>query len=149
MVHVIRSAGNAGIIQTALVDELEKVIDARKDVVHEHYGIKVFVLAVPQLVERYKGSVSHFGKILNTVVERAACALGCADGNPKPNRASEGVKYAEKRLCLVRGTILVDGYKNVVVTKEGRDAEESRKDVWNDVEGIVKVDCKEILVLSA
>ena len=36
-----------------------------------------------------------------------------------------------------------------MVTKESRDAEEGRKEVWNDVERVVKVDGKEVLVLSA
>ena len=149
MIHVVRGAGDTGVIQTALVDELEEVIDAWKDIVHEYYGIKVLVLAVSQLVEGHKGSISNFGEILNAVVERAARALRCADGNPETNGASECVKNAKERLCLVGGAVLIYGYKNVVVTKEGRDAEEGGKDVWNDVEGVVKVDRKEVLVLSA
>ena len=149
VVHVICSAGNTSVIQTTLVDELEEVVDAWKDIVHEHYGIKVLVLSVSQLVEGYKGSVSNFGEILDAVVERTARALRCSDGNPQTNGASKSVKNTEERLCLVGRAILVDGHKNVVITKESRDAEESRKEVWNDVEGIVKVDSKEVLVLSA
>lgn len=131
------------------MDELEEVIDAWKDIVHEHYGIKVLVLAVSQLVEGHKGGVSNFGKILDAVIERTARALRCSDSNPQTNGASESVKNTEERLCLVGRTILVYGHKNVVVTKESRDAEEGRKEVWNDVERVVKVDGKEVLVLSA
>ena len=149
MVHVICSAGDTGVIQTALVDELEEVIDAWKDVVHEDYGIKVLVLAVSQFVERHKGGVSNLGEILYAVIECATGALGCADGNPETNRASESVKNAEESLCLVGGAILVYRYKNVMETKEGRDAEEGGKDVRNDVEGVVKVNREEVLVLSA
>lgn len=149
MIHVICGAGNAGIIQSALEDELEKVIDTWKDIVHEHYGIEILVLIVSQLVEGHEGSVSDFGKIFDTVIEGAACALGCADGNPEADGASEGIINAKESLCLVGGAVLVNGYKNVVVTKDGGNAEEGGKDVRNDVEGIVKIDGKEVLVLSA
>ncbi len=149
MVHVICGAGNAGIIQAALPDEFEEIIDAWKDIVHEHYGIKILVLIISQLVEGHKGGVSNFGEIFNAVIERPACALRSADGNPETNGAGECVKNAENSLCLVAGAVLVDGHKNVVVTKDGGDAEEGGKDVWNDIEGIVKVDGKEVLVLSA
>jgi hypothetical protein len=100
-------------------------------------------------VEGHKGSVSNFGEILDTVVEHAAGALRCADGNPETHGAGESVKNAEESLCLVGGAVLVDGYINVVVTKECGNAEEGGKDVRNDVEGIVKVDGEEVLVLSA
>jgi hypothetical protein len=149
MVHVICGAGNAGIVETALEDELEEIIDAWKDIVHEDYGIKVLILSVSQLVEGHKGSVSNFGEILNTVVESATGALRCADGNPETHGAGESVKNAEESLCLVGGAVLVNRYINVVVTKECGNAEEGGKDVRDDVEGIVKVDGKEVLVLPA
>lgn len=48
---------------------------------------------------------------------------------------------------MVVGAILVDGDKDVVVAEDGSDAEESGKEVGDDVERIVEVDGKEILVL--
>ena len=149
MVHVICGAGNAGIVHTALVDEFEEVVDAWKDIVHEHYGIKVLVLIVSQLVEGHKGSISNFGKILDAVVERAAGALRCADGSSKTHGAGESVKNAEESLCLVCGAILVDGHIDIVETKECRNAKEGGEDVRNNVERIVKVNSKEVLVLPA
>jgi len=149
MIHVIRGASDASIIQTALENELEEIVDTRKNIVHEHDGIKVLVLCVSQLMERHKGSVSNLGEILDPVVERAACALRCAYGDSETNRASECVKNAEERLGLVRRAILVNGYVNVVVTQDGGNAKEGSKDVWNDVEGVVKVNGEEVLVLSA
>ena len=47
MEHVIRSAGDTGIVQAALVDELEEVVHAGKDIVHEDDRIKVLILRVP------------------------------------------------------------------------------------------------------
>ena len=44
MIHVIRSASNSGIIQTALINEFQDVVYAWKDVVHEDDGIEILVL---------------------------------------------------------------------------------------------------------
>lgn len=148
MVHVVCSAGYTSVVQTALVNKFEDIINTREDVVHKHYGIKILVLGVSEFVKWYKGSISDFGKILDTVVERAPCALRGTDGNPEANRARERIEDAEKCFRLVGGTILVYRDKDVVVTKDGRDTKEGRKKVRNDIERIVKVDGKEILVLS-
>lgn len=48
---------------------------------------------------------------------------------------------------MVVGAILIYGDKDVLVAEYGRDTEESGKEVRNDVERIVEVDGKEILVL--
>ena len=50
MEHVIRRAGNTSVVQAALVDELEEVVHAGKDIVHENDCVKVLVLRVPQFV---------------------------------------------------------------------------------------------------
>ena len=100
-------------------------------------------------MEGHKGGVSNFGEILDAVVERATGALRRADGNPETYGAGESVENAEDSLRLVAGAVLVDGYKNVVITKKCRHAEKGGKDVRNDVEGVVKVDGKEVLVFAA
>jgi hypothetical protein len=148
VVHVICSAGNTGVVQTALINKFEEVINTREDVVHEHYSIKILVFGVSQFVEGYKGSISDLCKILDAVVKCTARALRGADRNTEANGARECVENAQKSFCLICRTILVDGDINVVVTKDGGDAEEGRKEVWNDIERIVKIDGKEIFVLS-
>ena len=99
-------------------------------------------------MEGYKGSISDFCEILDTVIKCTAGALRGADRHTKTDGARERVENAQKSFCLVCGAILVNRDINVMITKDGRDTKESRKEVWNDVEGIVKVDGKEVLVLS-
>jgi hypothetical protein len=96
----------------------------------------------------HKSSIANFSEILDTVVKRPTCALRCSDGDTKPDGAGQCVENAEKCLCLIRGAVLVNGDKYVVVTKDGRDAEEGCKKVWDDVERIIQVDGEKVLVLS-
>ena len=119
VVHVICCARNPGVIQTALINEFEEVVYAGEDVVHKDYGIEILVLGVSLLVKGDKGSIANFSKILDTVVERPTCALGCADGDTKSDGTGECVENAEEGFCLVCGSVFVDGDKDVVVTKEG------------------------------
>lgn len=149
MEHVICGARNSGIVQTALVDEFEDVVHAGEDVVHEDYGIEILVLGTSQLVEGNKCSIANFSEVLDTVVERTTCALGCADGDAKSDGASDCVENAENGLCLVRGAVLVDGYKDVVVAEDSRDTEERREEVWDDIERIVEVDGEKVMMLFA
>jgi hypothetical protein len=117
--HVICRAGNPGVIQTALVNEFKEVVHTGEDVVHEDYGIEILVLGVSLLVKGHKGSIANFSKVLDTVVERPTCALGCADGDTKSDGAGECVENAEEGFCLVCGAVLVDGDKDVMVTEDG------------------------------
>lgn len=119
MIHVICCARNSGVVQPALINEFEEVVYTREDVVHEDYGIEILVLGVSLLVKRHKGSIANFSEILDTVVERSTCALGCADGDTKSDGAGECVEDAEESFCLVCGAVLVDGDKDIVVSKEG------------------------------
>jgi hypothetical protein len=119
VVHVICGARNPGVIQTALVNEFEEVVNAGEDVVHEDYGIEILVLGVSLLVKGHKSSIANFSEILDTVVKRPTCALRCTDGDTKSDRAGECVENAEKSFCLVCGAVLIDGDKDVVVTKDG------------------------------
>lgn len=119
VVHIICCARNPGVVQPALINEFEEVVYAGEDVVHEDYGIEILVLRVSLLVKGHKGSIANFSKILDTVVECSTCALRCADGDTKTDRAGECVENAEEGFCLVCGAVLVDGDKNVVITKEG------------------------------
>jgi hypothetical protein len=117
--HVICRAGNPGVIQTALVNEFKEVVHTGEDVVHEDYGIEILVLGVSLLVKGHKSSIANFCEILDTVVKRSTCALRCTDGNTKSDRAGQSVENAEKCLCLVCGAVLIDGDKDIVVTKDG------------------------------
>jgi len=118
VVHIICRARNTGVIQTALVNEFEEVVHAGEDVVHKDYGIEILVLGVSLLVKGHKGSIANFSEILDTVVESSTRALRCADGDTKSDGAGECVENAEESFCLVSGAILVDGDKDVVVTKK-------------------------------
>jgi hypothetical protein len=147
--HVICGTCNSGIVQTALVDQFEDVVHAGEDVVHENYGIEILVLGTSQLMKGNKCSIANFSEVLDTVVERTTCALGCADGDTKSDGASDCVENAENGFCLVCGAVLVDGYKDVVVTEDSRDTEERREEVWDDIERIVEVDGEKVMVLFA
>ena len=50
--HVVRGAGDARVVASALPDELEEVVDAGEDVVHEDDGVEHLALRVAELVER-------------------------------------------------------------------------------------------------
>lgn len=102
MEHVICGARNSSVIQTALVNELEDVIHAGKDVVHEDYGIEILILGASQLMEGDKCSIANFCEILDTVVECSTCALRCADSDAKSDGAGDCVENAENSLRLVR-----------------------------------------------
>lgn len=119
MEHVIRRASDPGIIQTALINEFKEVVNAGEDVVHENYGIEILVLGVALLMKGHKSSIADFCEVLDTVVKRSTRALRCTDGDTKPDRAGQCVENAEKCLCLVRGAVLINGNKDVVVTKDG------------------------------
>jgi hypothetical protein len=148
VVHVICGARNAGIIQPALVNDFEEVVNAREYVVHEDYSIEILILGTSQFVEGYECSIANFSEILDAVVKCPTCTLRCADGDAKADRTGEGIEDAKKSFCLVGGAILVDGNIHVMITDDGRDTEEGGKEVWNNVERIVEVDGKEIFVLS-
>ena len=79
--HVVGGAGDTGVLPTRLPDELEQVIDARQNVVHEDDGVEDFALGITELVERHKSGVADFGEIFNAVIERATGAVGRANGN--------------------------------------------------------------------
>ena len=124
VVHVVRGAGDARVVEPALVDELEQVVRAGQDVVHEDDRVKVLVLRVPQLVQRHERGVAHLGEVLDAVVERAARAHRRADCYAQAHRAAERVEDAQERLRLVRRPVLVDRHVHVMVPQDRCDAEE-------------------------
>jgi len=102
VVHVVGSACDACVVLATLPDELEEVIYAGKDVVHENDGVKVLVLCVAELMERDKGCVADLCEVLYAVVERTTLTHRCADDDTETDAASESVEYAKEGLCLVR-----------------------------------------------
>ena len=100
-------------------------------------------------MEGDKCRIANFSEVFDTVVECTTCALGCADSDSKSDGAGDCIKDAENGLCLVRGPVLVDGDKDVVVTEYGRDAEEDGEEVWDDIVRIVEVDGEKVFVFSA
>ena len=98
-------------------------------------------------MERHESSVPHFRQIFYTMVEVAPRSHRGANLDPQSSRPAERVKYPQEGFCLIVRPILVDRHVDVLETKNGRDLEESRKKVGYDVERVVQVDSKEILVV--
>lgn len=147
--HVIRRAGDTGILSSALPDQLEQVVDARQDVVHKDNRVKDLLLVLTKLVERDEGGVSNLSEVLDSVVEVSSRPHRGSDLDPKARRLGEGIKDAEESLGLVGRSVFVDGDVDVVVPEDSSDSEERSKEIGNDVERVVKVDGKEVLVLLA
>ena len=80
VVHVVRGAGDPGVVSPALPDELEEVVHAGENVVHEDDRFKVLVFRVAEVVEGAEGRITYFGKVLDAVVERPASAHRRSDG---------------------------------------------------------------------
>lgn len=148
MEHVVCGAGEPRVLAAGLPDELEHVVDAGEDVVHEDDGVEELALGVAQLVQRDERGVAYFREIFDAVIERAARALRRADDDAHADGARERVEDAQERLGLVRRAVLVDGDEHVVVPEDGGDAEERGEDVGDDVERVVEVDGEEVLVLG-
>ena len=68
-----------------LPDELQHVVYTRQHVVHEHNCIEELSLQIPKLMQRDEGSIAHFGKILDTVIE---CAPGTMGGTNDHSHAN-------------------------------------------------------------
>ncbi len=81
VIHIIGGTGDPGVVPSALPDELEQVVDAGKNVVHENDGFKVFIFGIAEVVKGVKSGVSDFRKVLNSVIELPAGGThGCFDG---------------------------------------------------------------------
>lgn len=147
MEHVVGRAGDSGVLTATLPDELEQVVDARQNVVHEDDRVKDLLLALAELVQRHERSIPDLGQVLDSVVERSSRSHRRPDLDPQTSRSGDGVKDLEQGLGLVRRTVLVDGHVDVVVAQDGGHAEQGCKEVRDDVERVVEVDREEILVL--
>ena len=147
MEHVVRGTSDACVVLSALPYQLQQVVHAWENIVHEDDRVKVLVLCVPQLVQRHKRCIAHLREVLDAVVERTARTHRRPDRHAHADTARERVKNAQERLRLVRRPVLVDRHVDVVVPKDGSDPEERREQVWDDVERVVEVDGEEVLVV--
>lgn len=102
MEHVVGRAGDSGVLTATLPDELEQVVDARQNVVHEDDRVKDLLLALAELVKRHKRSVPDLGQVLDSVVERSSRSHRRPDLDPQTSRSGDGVKDLEQGLSLVR-----------------------------------------------
>ena len=137
MIHVVGRAGDTSVVQSTLPNQLQQVVHTRQDIVHEHDRVEVLSVGISQFVQGYKGRVSYFRQILDTMVEVAPRSHRRADLDPQPDRPTERVEYPQEGFCLVVRPVLVDRHVDVLETKNGRDLEENRKQVGYDVERIV------------
>ncbi len=78
--HVIGSAGDTGVLQTGLVDQLEDVIDAGKNVVHEDHGVEIFSF-VAEFMKWEHGRVAHLREVFNTMIESTAGTRAGSDSD--------------------------------------------------------------------
>lgn len=147
MVHVIRCASDTRILSSTLPDQLEQVVDTGQDIVHEDDRVKDFAVIVTEFVEGQHGGVSDFGKVFDTVVEQTTGTHGCSDDDPETDGPREGIENLQERLCLVVGTVFVDGDKDIVVSQDGGCPEERCKDIGDNVKRVVQVDGEKVLVL--
>jgi len=137
VIHVVGRAGDTRVVQSTLPNQLQQVIHTGQDIIHKHDGVEMFSVGVPQFVERHKSGVSHFCQIFDTMVEVSPRSHRRADLDPQPSRLTQSVEYPQKGFCLIVGSILVDGHVDVLETKNGRDLEESGKEVGDDIERVV------------
>lgn len=94
VVHVIRGAGDTGVVLAALPDEFEEVVDAGEDVVHEDDAIEVLTLGVAQFVQRDEGGVADFCEVFDTVVEGPASTGRSADNDTHADAPRQSVENA-------------------------------------------------------
>lgn len=147
MVHVIRCTSDTRILSPTLPDQLEQVVDTGQDIVHENDRVKDFAVIVTEFVEGQHGGVSDFGEVFDTVVEQTTGTHRCADDDSETDGSREGIENLQERLCLVVGTVFVDGDKDIVVSQDGGCPEEGCKDIRDNVKRVVQVDGEKVLVL--
>lgn len=82
------------------------------------------------------------------MIEGTSCPHRRPNDDPHPYRPCQRVEYPKESFRLVARTVLVDRYVDVVVAKDGGDAEECGEYVGYDVEGIVQVDGEEVFMIS-
>ena len=93
MIHVIRGTCDTGVLSSGLPNQLENIIDARQDIVHENDSVKVFTLAVSEFVQGHHGGITDFGEVFDTVGVLTSRAARGSNGNAEPHAASECVEY--------------------------------------------------------
>ena len=147
MKHVIRRTSDPSVLPPALPDQLEHVVHAGQDVVHENHRIKDLALGIPQFMKGHHGRVSNLGQVFDTMVERSSGSHRGTDDDPHPHDPRQRVKDPEERLGLVVGPVLVDRDEDVVIPQNPGRPEHRREQVRNDVKRVVEVDGKEVLVL--
>ena len=145
--HVIRRTRDPGVLPPALPDQLEHVVHAGQDVVHEDHRIKDLALGIPQFVQGHHGRVPDLGEVFDPMVERSSGSHRGTDDDPHPHDPRQRVKDPEERLGLVVGPVLVDRDEHIVVPEHSGRPEHGREQVRDDVKRVVKVDGKKVLVL--
>jgi hypothetical protein len=147
--HIVRGTGDTSILSPTLPDQLEQIVDARQDVVHEDDRVEDLLLVLPQLVQRHQRRVSDLCEVLDSMVKRSPRPHRRPNLDSQAGRLGEGVKDSEEGFRLVGRSVLVDGDVDVVVSEDSGDSEEGGEEVWDDVKGVVEVDSEEVLVLLA
>jgi len=114
--HVITSTRNPRVLPPTLPDQLQQIIHARQDIVHEHDRIKHDLLVLPQLMQRHQRCVPNLCQVLNPMIERSPRPHTRPDLDPQSSDLSESVKDSEEGFGLVGGSVLVDGDVDVGVS---------------------------------
>lgn len=74
VIHIICGTRNACTIPPALPDQLEDVVNAKQDIVHEDYCIKELIVGVPKFVKRVQRLIPDLSQVFDTVIERSSRA---------------------------------------------------------------------------
>ena len=144
--HIICRTSNSSIIPPTLPNQLQQIINARQDIVHEHDRIEHFILRVSQFMQRDERGVSHFGQILDTMIESASRPRRRSNHHAQPDRPTQSIKDPEESFRLVRRPVFVNRDKHILVPEHGRHAKEGGEQIRNDVERIVQIDREEVFV---
>ena len=146
MEHVVCRTGDSSIVLPTLPDQFKQIIHARQDIVHEHDRIEHFILRVSQFMQRDERGVSHFGQILDTMIESASRPRRRANHHAQPDRPTQSIKDPEESFRLVRRPVFVNRDKDILVPEDRRHAKEGGEQIRNDVERIVQIDREEVFV---
>lgn len=97
-------------------------------------------------MQRDQSRVPHLGEILDTVVERSFRSRTRLDHHTHADGSQEGVEDIEQSLGLILRAVFVDGHEHVVVPEHRTDSKKGGKNVGNDIERVVQVYGKIVLM---
>jgi hypothetical protein len=101
VIHVVRRTGNPGIVQPALVNQLQQVVHTRQDIVHEDDRVEMFSVRISEFVKRYESGVSHFSQILDTMSEIAPGSHRGTNVNLQSDGPTKSVEYTQEGFRLI------------------------------------------------